>query len=194
MEAMAEIGAREGLLEAKELKIVTNLMRLHYLSIRDIMTPRPVIFSVPEKMTVGNFFDAHAAKPFSRIPVYEGESDNMTGYVLKSDLMIAQAKDQFDKTLSEFRRDFLVFPDMLTASTIFDRLLHEKSHIALVVDEYGTVQGIVTLEDVVETLIGLEITDELDTVEDMQALAHQRWRERMEAIGIDPNSLETLGS
>jgi CBS domain containing-hemolysin-like protein len=83
---------------------------------------------------------------------------------------------------------------MLTASTIFDRLLHEKSHIALVVDEYGTVRGIVTLEDVVETLIGLEITDELDTVEDMQALAHQRWRERMEAIGIDPNSLETLGS
>jgi CBS domain containing-hemolysin-like protein len=194
MEAMAEIGAREGLLEAKELKIVTNLMRLHHLSIRDIMTPRPVIFSVPEKMTVGDFFDAHAAKPFSRIPVYEGENDNMTGYVLKSDLMIAQAKDQFDKTLSEFRRDFLVFPDMLTASIIFDRLLHEKSHIALVVDEYGTVQGIVTLEDVVETLIGLEITDELDTVEDMQALAHQRWRERMEAIGIDPNSLETLGS
>jgi CBS domain containing-hemolysin-like protein len=109
MEAMAEIGAREGLLEAKELKIVTNLMRLHYLSIRDIMTPRPVIFSVPEKMTVGDFFDAHAAKPFSRIPVYEGENDNMTGYVLKSDLMIAQAKDQLDKTLSEFRRDFWSF-------------------------------------------------------------------------------------
>jgi len=190
MEAMAEIGAKEGLLEAKELKIVTNLLRLHRLSVRDIMTPRPVVFSVPETMSVGDFFDTHGVKSFSRIPVYGGERDNVTGYVLRSDLLIAQAKDQFDKTLSEFRRDFLVFPDVLTASIIFDRLLHEKSHIALVVDEYGTVQGIVTLEDVVETLIGLEITDELDTVENMQALAHKRWRERMEAIGIDPDSLE----
>ena len=193
MEAMAEIGAKEGLLEARELTIVTNLMRLHRLSVRDILTPRPVIFSVSEKRTVGEFFEAHADKPFSRIPIYDGESDNITGYVLRSDLLIAQAKDQFDRTLSEFQRDFLVFPGMLTASILFDRLLHEKSHIALVVDEYGTVQGIVTLEDVVETLIGLEITDELDTVEDMQALARQRWRERMAAIGVDPDSLERPG-
>ncbi len=68
--------------------------------------------------------------------------------------------------------------------------MHEKSHIALLVDEYGTVQGLVTLEDVVETLIGLEITDELDTVEDMQALAYRRWRDRMAALGIDPDSLD----
>lgn len=194
MEAMAKIGAKEGMLEAKELKIVTNLMRLHQLSVRDIMTPRPVVFSVSEQMTVKEFFTDHAAKSFSRIPIYGEKPDDVTGYVLKNDLLTSQAKDQFDKRLAEFRRPFLILLDILTASKIFDRLMYEKSHIALVVNEYGTIQGIVTLEDVVETLIGLEITDELDTVEDMQKLAHKRWRERMESIGIDPDSLETTES
>jgi CBS domain containing-hemolysin-like protein len=190
MEAMAKIGAREGVLENKELKIVSNLMRLNRLSVRYIMTPRPVIFSVSERITVKDFFASHASKPFSRIPVYGKQSDDVTGYLLKSDLMIAQAKDEFEKPLTEFRRPFLVLPDILTTSEIFDRLMHEKSHIALVVDEYGTVQGIVTLEDVIETLVGMEITDELDKVEDMQILASKRWRERMKSIGIDPDSME----
>jgi len=194
IEAMAQIGAKEGMLETKELKIVSNLMRLHRLSVRDIMTPRPVIFSVSEKTTVKDFFAAHSTKPFSRIPVYCERSDDVTGYVLKSDLLIAQAKDQFDKTLTEFHRPFLMLPDALTASQIFDRLMHDKSHIALVVDEYGAVQGLVTLEDAMETLIGLEITDELDKVEDMQALANKRWRERMELIGINPDSLKSTKS
>lgn len=191
MEAMAKIGAREGVLEKKELKIVTNLMRLHHLSVRDIMTPRPVIFSASEKMSVKEFFSGYAAKPFSRIPIYGERADDVTGYVLKNDLLIAQAKDQFDKPLVDFQRPFLIFPDILSVSQVFDRLMYEKSHIALVVDEYGVVQGIITLEDVMETLIGLEITDELDTVEDMQKLAHKRWRERMQSIGIDPDNLQT---
>lgn len=190
MEAMAEIGAREGVLEARELGIVTNLMRLRRLTVRDVMTPRPVIFSVAADMTVQDFFSRHSGNPFSRVPVYGANRDDVTGYVLKSDLMIAQAKDQFDKPLSEFRRDFLMLPDMVSAWQVFDRLVHEKSHLALVVDEYGSVQGLVTLEDILETLIGLEITDETDRVEDMQLLAHKRWRERMKAIGIDPDSIE----
>ena len=102
---------------------------------------------------------------------------------------MAQAKDEFDRKLSDFKRDFNLLSDKLMASEVFDKLMHEKRHIALVVDEFGTIQGLVTLEDVVETLIGLEITDEFDKVEDMQALARKRWRGRMEAIGIDPDSL-----
>ncbi len=192
MEAMAEIGEKEGLLEAKELKIVKNLMRLRLLSARHIMTPRSVIFSAPASMTVGEFFSRHADKPFSRIPIYGANTDDVTGFVLKTDLLIAQARDQFDKKLSEFEREFLVLLDRFSASEVFDRLMHDKSHIVLLVDEYGSVQGLVTLEDVVETLIGLEITDELDTVEDMQALANKKWRERMEAIGIDPESLDAV--
>jgi CBS domain containing-hemolysin-like protein len=112
------------------------------------------------------------------------------GFVIKSDLLVAQAKDLFGTPLSEFRRDILILPDRLSASEIFDQLMHEKSHIAVLVDEYGSVQGLVTLEDVVETLIGLEITDEYDKVEDMRALAYKKWRERMEAIGVDPDSME----
>jgi len=189
--AMAQIGAEEGHIDAKELKIVSNLMRLNALSVRDIMTPRPVIFSVSADLTVRDFFARHAGKPFSRIPVYGQNQDDINGYILKSDLLIAQAKDQFDRQLSEFERPFLVIPDFLSASQVFDRLVHERSHIALVVDEYGTVQGLATLEDVIETLTGLEITDELDTVENMQTLAHRRWRERIAALGIDPKSLET---
>ena len=188
IQAMAEIGAKEGQLEVKEQKIVSNLMKLNKLSVRNIMTPRSVMFTVPEDQTVAAFFAAHADAPFSRIPVSGQTSDDIKGYILKTDLLIAQARDDFKTRLAAFRRDFLIVPDVLTASDIYDRLMHEKSHIALVVDEYGTVQGLVTLEDVVETLIGLEITDELDNVEDMQALAHKRWQERMQAIGIDADS------
>ena len=190
MTAMAKIGKEEGLLDVKEHKIVTNLMKLHRLSVRDIMTPRPVIFSASQDMSVQDFFEAFSQAPFSRIPVYEKDSDDIQGYVLRTELLLAQAKDEFNRTLSEFVREFPVVPDTLKASDLYDRLMHEKSHIAIVVDEYGTVQGLVTQEDIVETLIGLEITDEFDKVEDMQALAHQRWRERMEGIGVDPDSLE----
>ncbi|RLA02656.1 MAG: hemolysin [Gammaproteobacteria bacterium] len=190
MQAIVEIGKQEGVLDVKEHRIVSNLMRLEKLSVRDIMTPRAVIFSVREDMTVQDFFLAHANTPFSRIPVFGQDPDDINGYVLKSDLLIAQARDQFSRLLSEFKRDFLILPENLNISDIYERLVCEKSHLAPIVDEYGTVQGLVTLEDVVETLIGLEITDELDRVEDMQTLARQRWRERMESIGIDPDSLE----
>ncbi|WP_425409022.1 hemolysin family protein [Hyphococcus sp.] len=191
MEAMAEIGVREGLLQTKELKIVSNLMRLQSLSARDIMTPRSVIFSAPADLTVQEYFLRYSTKQFSRIPIYKTNSDDVIGFVLKTDLLMAQAKDEFNRPLSDFRREYLALLDNVTASDVFDRLMHEKSHIALLVDEYGTVQGLVTLEDVVETLIGLEIMDELDTVEDMQVLANRRWRDRMTALGIDPDSLNT---
>lgn len=190
MTAMAKIGNEEGLLHTREFKIVTNIMKLDCLSVRDIMTPRPVIFSVSETMSVQEFFKAHSEKPFSRIPVFMKNPDDIKGYVLKTDLLTAQAKDHFDNQLSNYKRDFLVVQDKIVASDLYDRLMYEKSHIALVVDEYGTVQGLVTLEDVVETLIGFEITDESDKVEDMQTLAHKRWRERMAAMGISPDDLE----
>jgi CBS domain containing-hemolysin-like protein len=193
MEAMAEIGVEEGLLEAKELRIVSNLMRLQGLTVRDIMTPRSVIFSIKESMSVRDYFSRYSEKPFSRIPVYGENQDDIKGYVLKYDLFNAQARDEFERELSEFVRPFIAIPDFLKVSQVLDRLTQERSHIALVVDEYGTVQGLATLEDVLETLIGLEITDETDNVEDMQILARKRWRERMSALGIDPDSLEAGG-
>ena len=191
LEAMAEIGAEEGQIDAQELKIVSNLMQLRALSVRDVMTPRSVAFMVPAAMTVADFFDQHASKPFSRIPVHGDQQDDVSGYVLKTDLLVAQARDQFHRTLSEFTRPWTALPDFMSVSEILERLADERAHIALVVDEYGTTQGLVTLEDVVETLMGLEITDELDTVRDMQALAHRRWRERVSALDIDSDSLDS---
>lgn len=187
--AMAEIGESEGMLDLKELRIVKNLMRLRMLSVRDIMTPRPVIFSAQAKTTVQDFFTKHDEVPFSRIPLYDKGRDDIVGYALKTDLLVAQAKDRFETPLETFKRPFLVIPDTQTASGVFDILMLEKNHIALIVDEYGTVQGLVSLEDVLETLIGLEITDELDKVEDMQVLARKRWRDRMAAMGVNPDSL-----
>ena len=139
MRAMAEIGSREGALDTREHKIINNLMKLSRLSVRDVMTPRPVIFSAPGDMKVSAFFDAHADKPYSRIPVHDGNPDAISGYVLKGDLLMAQAKDQFDARLADFQRPFFALPDTVTASDVFDRLLKEMSHIALVVDTYGTV-------------------------------------------------------
>ncbi len=188
MQAMADLGVKEGGLDAQEHKIVSNLMKLSQLSVRDIMTPRSVIFSAPGAMKVDEFFRSHADEPFSRIPIHEGSTDSISGYVLKNDLLLAQAKDNFDAALKDFERNFLIFSDEVTAAEVFDQLLAKKNHIALVADEYGTVSGLVTIEDVVETLIGLEITDELDKVADMQALARKRWRERMQAVGINPEN------
>ena len=177
------------MIDSNEHMIVSNLMKLKQLSVRDIMTPRPVIFSVSKNMTVQDFFNAHSTTAFSRIPVYDKKSDHIEGYILKTDLLIAQAKDEFERLLSEFVRELPVLPHHMNASEAYENLLTGKSHMAITVDEYGTIQGLVTQEDIVETLIGLEITDELDKVEDMQVFAHKRWRERMEAIGINPDML-----
>ncbi|MBI1392900.1 MAG: DUF21 domain-containing protein [Alphaproteobacteria bacterium] len=193
MQAMARIGAEEGAIDPRERRIVSNVMKLNRLSVRDIMTPRPVIFSVPGNMTVDEFFSQHADKPFSRIPVWSGGPDSIDGYVLKNDLLLCQARDEFDARLFDLKRDFLVIPDTQVASVTFGHLMEQKSHIALVVDEYGSVQGLVTLEDVVETLLGLEIVDEQDVVEDMQSLARKRWRERMVGMGINQDMLEHDG-
>ncbi|PHR76781.1 hemolysin family protein [Henriciella sp.] len=190
MQAMAQIGAEEGAINAREHRILSNVMKLNRLTVRDIMTPRPVIFSVSEGMSVNEFFQEHSEKPFSRILVYDDNPDSISGYVLKNDLLLAQARDDFSATLGELKRDILTIPDFRTASVTFGMLMEDKSHIALIVDEYGTVQGLVTLEDIVETLLGLEITDEQDVVEDMQKLARKRWRERMSVMGINADAVE----
>lgn len=191
--AMAEIGAREGQLEQKELKIVNNLLRLQRLPVRDVMTPRTVIFMVPKTLTVGEYFEKHASNAFTRIPIYGASRDDVDGYVLKDDLFAASRENALGRRLEEFRRPCPALPDFRSVSETFDFLVRERAHLALLVDEYGTLQGLVTLEDIFETLVGLEITDELDTIENMQALAHRKWRERIAAQGVDPENFKPGG-
>jgi len=189
IKAMVEISKDEGIFNAEEYKIFTNLMKIRQLSVRHIMTPRPVIFALSQSITIKKFFTNHKEQPFSRIPVYSGNQDNIIGYVLRIDLLSAEANDEHDKEIGAFIRDFSVISDKKTVFEVYNTLMHSKQHIALVTDEYGTVQGLVTLEDVLETIIGLEITDESDTVENMQALAQTKWRERMKSMGINPEDL-----
>lgn len=183
IKAMAFIGAKEGLLDDKELKILNGLMQLNKLSIRSIMTPRSVMFSVSDAITVKEFFSIHGDKAYSRIPVFSENEDNITQYVMRSDLLVSQAKGEAQNTLKTFSREFLVLPDILKVSGALDKVLQEQSHIALVVDEYGSVQGIVTLEDMIEALIGFEIVDEHDEIEDLQNHALELWKERMKSKG-----------
>ncbi len=182
--AMAELGEEEGVFEEKESRILRNLFRFNSLRVKDVMTPRTVIFQMPEHRTIGDVVEEHDEFRFSRIPVYEDDPDDITGYVLKDEMLLRAAQEEFDVSLSEISRDILVVHETLALPDLLERLLDRLEHIALVVDEYGGVAGVVTMEDVVETLLGLEIVDEADSVEDMQALARKQWFKRARELGM----------
>lgn len=180
--ALARLGAEEGVFEKQESHILQNLLRFNDLKARDVMTPRTVMVAFPEATPLQEIADRDL--PFSRIPVFERDRDHVTGFVLKSDVFEALADDRHDATAGELRRDILTVPDTLPLPRLFERLLERQEHIALVVGEYGGTAGLATVEDVVETLLGLEIVDEADTEQDMQAAARERWRERAERLGL----------
>lgn len=184
MTALADLGHREGVFEADESRILKNLFRFGQLRVRDVMTPRIVIFTLPESKTVRDVLDEHQQFQFSRIPIYRQTRDDVSGYVLKDDILLRAAQEDLDVTLRELCREMVVVPDGMRLPDLFERLLDRGEHIALVVDEYGGVEGIVSMEDVVETLLGLEIVDEVDSVEDMQALARQQWFRRARRLGL----------
>ncbi len=190
--AMAELGEEEGVFEEKESRILRNLFRFNSLRVKDVMTPRTVIFDLPEDTTIGEVVEEYDEFRFSRIPVYEEDPDDITGYVLKDEMLLRAAQEEFDVTLEEMARDILVVHETLPLPDLLERLLDSLEHIALVVDEYGGVAGVVTMEDVVETLLGLEIVDEADSVEDMQALARKQWFQRARELGmVSAEALET---
>jgi CBS domain containing-hemolysin-like protein len=183
--AMAALGKQAGKINERESGIIQNLFRFDSLRARDIMTPRTVIQALPEHITVLQALDGRIASPFSRLPVYDKGIDNVTGFVLRSDLLLAKADQRGDMSLSPLRRDILSAPVDLPLSPLLQLLLDHRSQIALLVDEYGGTAGLVTLEDIVETLLGMEVVDEMDTVEDMQALAREIWMRRAKNSGID---------
>jgi CBS domain containing-hemolysin-like protein len=183
--AMAELSADEGVLGRREFEILKNLLHLRHARVQDAMTPRTVLFSLPEETTVEQFFHQHDHVRFSRIPIYAEDPDRVNGFVLRSDIMLGQARGNAGSTLAKYRRDMPVLPESISLARAFNELLRKKSHIALVVDEYGDLQGILTLEDIFETLLGLEIVDEGDSAVDMQELARKKWRRRAEKIGFE---------
>jgi CBS domain containing-hemolysin-like protein len=190
--ALAEIGQQEGVFAENESRILKNLFRFGSLRVKDIMTPRIVVFALPEDKKIDEVLDDHDEFRFSRIIVYGENRDDVSGYVLKDEMLLKAAQDQGNLTLKDLTRDLLVVPDALALPALLERLLDRLDHIALVVDEYGGFAGIVSMEDVVETLLGLEVVDEVDTVEDMQELARQQWLKRAKRLGLVSETLEEL--
>jgi CBS domain containing-hemolysin-like protein len=183
--AMADLGEKEGQLEERESRILKNMFVLHETKVTDVMTPRPVVFSLPELLTVSDYFDSHYDSRFSRIPVYSGDREQLTGFVLKDDLLLAQARNNTDNTLEHYRRELPALLDSTSLSDAFEEVLHQRAHIMMIVDEYGGMEGIITMEDILETLLGLEIMDESDKTPDMQQYARRLWRRRARDMGID---------
>jgi CBS domain containing-hemolysin-like protein len=188
--AIAELGEEEGVLDNSESRILTNLLQAGALKAADIMTPRIVLFSLDQDTTVQQVLDAHQDIPFSRIPVYDSQPDTVTGYILKDAIYLNAARDEHHLPLHKLRRDIQVVQTCTSVTQVLEQLLTAKEQIALVIDdEYGGVSGVVTIEDIVETVLGVEIHDESDAVTDMQVYAKTRFQARARQLGLDPESL-----
>lgn len=179
--AMVAVGAEEGVLEKEENSMIQNLLKLDDITARDIMTPSSVVEIAEENITLKEFYQNEAYRAYSRIPIYNEENDDyIKGYVLKQTILEKLSEDKFGMHLSEVARPILSFQENVSVSEIWETLLAKKEHISIIIDEYGCFRGIVTMEDVIETMLGTEIVDEKDTVTDMQELARERWQEQKE--------------
>jgi CBS domain containing-hemolysin-like protein len=173
--ALTTIGLDEGLFSEKENKIIQNILRLKNIKVTEIMTPRVVVAVADENLTLQQFLQNKDYLKFSRIPVYSENDENITGYVFRQKVFEHLAEDNHTLTLKEIKRDIIIVPENIVLFSLWEKLLERKEHIALIVDEYGGLDGIVTMEDIIETLLGLEIVDEKDTITDMRKFAKERW-------------------
>lgn len=188
--AMARIGAKTGHLGDDESMIIRNLLQLKSLSITQIMTPRTVISALAEDMKIEDSVDIVAKGPFSRLPVYSTGLDDINGFVLKDDILVYSAKGQGKNTLQLIKRDILIIPGSGSLLKLMELFLKHRQHIAVVVDEFGGTEGIITFEDLIESMMGMEIVDETDPVVDMRHLARKKAVKRAKALGVDLDNPE----
>lgn len=186
--AMADLGVEEGAVLESESRIFQNVMRFSSLRARDIMTPRSVLFTLPEDMSIGEILANRVELRFSRIPIYPREGEGIGYYILKNEVLLAAAHDEREKRLVQLGRKILIVPETVSLPRLFEKFLHRRELIALIVNEHGGVSGIVTMEDILETIVGIEIVDETDETVDLQRLARQQWEKRARALGLIPDS------
>ena len=181
---MTKMAEKDGVFKNNESKVIRNLLGFKEIKVKDVMTPRTVLALADEQQTIASFYQDHQKLRFSRIPLFNENPDEITGYFLKDQLLEAIINGKGNDTLASIKRTILITDRELSIPDLFDKLIKEREHIALVVDEYGSVNGLVTQEDVIETLLGLEIMDESDSVADLQALARKSWENRAKRMGI----------
>lgn len=173
--AMADVAEESGELDEDENEIIQNLINIDELTAGEAMTPRVVAAIAPESMTIKSFYKDRRFLHHSRIPVYAENDEYITGYILRVEALQLMAEDKFDTRLGEIRRDVDSFLEDTPLERIWDTMLEKKEQIAVIINEYGSFQGILTMEDVIETILGDEIVDERDVVVDMQQLARDKW-------------------
>ncbi|MBY6186174.1 DUF21 domain-containing protein [Marinobacter hydrocarbonoclasticus] len=177
MSAMADIGAESGELNEQESNILKQMLKARSVPVSAIMTPRTVIHSVNQNMTLTEFTHQHGKRRFSRVPVFDQDSDDIVGYINRSEALLAE-KHTPNAPLKSIRHTIVAVPETARLMSLFESLLKKHTQIAIVVDEYGSVLGLVTMEDIVESLLGLEIVDLSDPATDMQQVARKLWEHR----------------
>ncbi len=188
--AMATIAEKEGVFKASESKVLKNLLSFDSVCAKDIMTPRTVVKMANSQMRIEDFYEENKKLRFSRIPLYADSNDNIVGLVLKTDVLAALVNNKGNETLDTIKRSVLITKRTQPIPLLLDELIQSKNHMAIVIDEYGLFSGLVTQEDVIETLLGLEIMDESDNVADLQQLARKTWEKRAKNLGFYPEEEE----
>lgn len=177
--AMVSVGTKEGIFEATESDMIQNIFKLKSIALHEIMTPRTVVITASENTVLKEFHANIMHGIFSRIPVYSDNPDFITGFVLKQTVLEKMAEDDFNKSLKDIKRPIISFNEDTLVSVAWEEMLKRKEHIAQVQNEYGCFLGVVTMEDIIETIIGQEIVDESDAVVDLQAYAREKWEKQM---------------
>ena len=171
---MAEIAEEEGVIQENESDFIKNMVKLKDVKIRNIMTPFSVMKIASEDLKIKDFYVNNKKQPFSRIPIYSDKMENITGYVLKDNILEEIVNKNGSKSLLTIKREMLFFNHNSPIPKVFNTLIKKREHISLAIDEHGTVRGIVTIEDIIETILGLEIMDETDVDKDLQVLAKKK--------------------
>lgn len=175
--AMVSVATEEEVIEKEEKKMIQNILKLDEVTAHEIMTPSVVVQMAEAGMTIKEFYNDEDLQTHSRIPIYDEDNDEyVIGYVLRQTVLEKMAEDKFNITLREIARPILTFNEEDSVGDIWEKLLEKKEHISIIIDEYGSLRGIVTMEDVIETMIGQEIVDEKDEVVDMQEYAKEQWK------------------
>ncbi|MDA8805356.1 CNNM domain-containing protein [Euryarchaeota archaeon] len=172
--ALADLGGEEGIIEEDEEKVIQNLLKLRDIKVVDIMTPRVVMTSFQSRSTVKEVLDEHKIIRVSRIPVYDDTIDDSSGIAIRSEILMSASRDEWDKPMSDFKKPVISLKTSANVDEALEIFLEKRQQFALVRDEFGGTAGIVTMEDVLETLLGEEIVDELDVVDDMRELAREK--------------------
>ena len=176
--AMAELGEDEGTIEESESTVIENVLMLDDIPVEEVLTPRSVIFALDKTSSVKEVLDKYNDIEFSRIPVYEKELDNIIGIVRRHVLLKSKAEDQFDVTMGELAKPIHTVEENDSVGDVLDEFVKRREHLFMVKDQFGQVAGLITLEDAIETLLGIEIVDETDSVVDMRKLALDNWRKK----------------